>query len=339
MKKTIETLWVLLAAAGTAWGWAGMQHLQITQEAGRRVPGEMSNAVAFAKAAAFPSVCPDLWKAYDGEEGPRHYFEIDRLRGIAPEDIPADPGEAFGKAFRPSREELGLAPWKIAELFGMTRDAMASGDWEWAARCAATMAHYAGDLHMPLHCVRNFNGQETGQNGVHTRIESQMTKAFFKPVMVVPETARHLEDPFREAVGWAAQSAAMAPRWLRADLEATRAAGGDVETEDYYVALWERLEEDVLARISASVTDVASLFYTAWVDAGRPEIPAKWAEVSRNSVWSGVGIDGGDVPRRERQHYDYLIWGFLGGVFFWALANSIYVALKDHRRLKAVRKP
>lgn len=341
--KKIWTWLAAVAAAGTAWGWAGMQHLQITQEAGKCAPAEMAHAAAFAKAMAFPAVCPDLWKQYDEQEGPRHFFEIDRLRGkVEPGEVSPDRSVAFGKQFRLKRDELGVAPWKIAELFGMMRDAMRTNDWEWAARCGATMAHYAGDLHQPLHCVRNFNGQETRQHGVHTRIESQMVKAFFKPVMVVPEEGRYLEDPFRAAVEWAGQSAAMAPRWLRADLEATREAGGEVESEDYYVALWERLEPDVLARISAAVTDVASLFYTAWVDAGKPEIPATWPEVSRNSVWSGVGIDdpgAGTGPKAQnRRKYDYLIWAFLGGMFFWALVQSVWVALKDNRRLKGIRK-
>ena len=166
-------------ACGTALGWAGMQHFQITREAGRRVPEEMAGWEAWAKTMAFPSVCPDLWKGADYDEGPRHYFEADRLRGVRATELDANWDEAAGKQFRFSREDIGEAPWKICELLGMMSEAMKTNDWEWAARCGATMAHYAEDLHMPLHCVRNFNGQETNQRGAHTRIETGAIKTFF----------------------------------------------------------------------------------------------------------------------------------------------------------------
>ena len=79
---------------------------------------------------------------------------------------------------------------------------------------------------------------------------------------------------------------------------------------------------------------MASLWYTAWVNAGRPEIPPPPKEISQRSVWTGF-----DIPKaRDNTHYDYIIWAFLGGIFFWALATSIWRCLRNDRRLRQIRK-
>lgn len=328
-------------ACGTAWGWAGMQHFQITREAGRRVPEEMAGWESWAKTMAFPSVCPDLWKGADYDEGPRHYFEADRLRGLRATEVDADWDEASGKQFRFSREDIGDGPWQICELLGMMSDAMRTNDWEWAARCGATLAHYAEDLHMPLHCIRNFNGQETNQRGAHTRIESGAIKTFFDAGMFKGEgKGEVLEDPFHAVMGWVEASTARGPRWLRWELEATAAAEGDTESEEYYEEVWGRVREEAVARMDAAATDVASLWATAWANAGKPAIPRAPREISQRSVWSGVGIDGEEqVAKRagRNRKYDYLIWGFLGGVFFWTLVTAVARALKNERAVRGRR--
>lgn len=321
--------------AATVWAWAGAEHLLITLAAGKCVPDEMAAWQAWSEPVAFPSVCPDLWKSADHQEGPRHFFETDRLRrGMRPTDVVADRNTAFSTQIGAKADEIGVAPWVICDLLGMMSDAMRTNDWEWAARCGATMAHYAEDLHMPLHCIRNFNGQETGQAGAHTRIEGGAVRTFFKPYMIHPAPGRHLDDPFKAVMSWTEASAARANKWLRQELEVTRQAGGDTESEEYFRLLWEAVREDAVARIEASATDVASLWYTAWVDAGRPEIPPAPKELSQRSIWTGA-----EIPKaRDNTRYDYVIWAFLGGIFFWALFSSAWRCLRNDRRLRNIRK-
>ena len=85
----------LLALPLAAGAWSGQQHIQINKAAGRNVPEEMAAFREFARPMALPGIYPDLWKESDPDEGPRHYFEPDRLppgtdlRALSPVQIEA----------------------------------------------------------------------------------------------------------------------------------------------------------------------------------------------------------------------------------------------------------
>lgn len=342
MKKVCR-LWVVLGVAAVlvlavprAQGWSGQQHLQITRAAGKNVPTEMEAFRAFSWPLAYPSVYPDLWKLYDPSEGVRHYFEPDRLRrGTDLSTLPRNLDEALA-SIHLRADEIGTAPWTIVELTRQMSDAMRTNDWVWAARTGAALGHYVGDLHMPLHATKNFNGQESGQNGVHTRIESDLIKSFFRSELIQCGPATYIEDPFLAAMKWAEESYQLSPKWLRADHEASRAAGRHTDTEDYYLRMWELLEESIVRRIGEAATDLSSLYYTAWVDAGRPEIPPPFEELPPYSIFTGVDIQGAETtpghPPRSQSKYDRVILGFIGGMAFLVLLSAIWQSLGRRRK-------
>jgi len=321
---------LLIGLPAAVWGWAGVQHVQITKAAGRNVPNEMKAFRAFSRPMVFPSIYPDLWKGQDRAEGPRHYFEADRLDpALDLRDLSRVESEALANASL-RRDVLGTAPWAILDMQTQMTEAMRTNDWMWAARCGATLAHYVGDLHMPLHCTRNFNGQESWQQGVHTRWESEMTKAFFHSQQIQPSRAVYLEDPFREVMGWATHSASLAPEVLKADIIAKRSAGGRVDTETYFRKMWELSSEIVVWQISDAAAHLSSLWYTAWVNAGKPPIPEPFDELPTLSVHSGVGIDplaegnGPGIPTRQKKTYDAIIWIVMGFIALVIIGSSIW---------------
>ena len=309
----VGALLALLAIPGIASAWSGVQHIQITRYAARNLPPEMAGFREFAHPMALPSIYPDLWRLADLDEAPRHYFEPDRL----PEDfdctaLSSDPAIAFSEQIPIRRDIIGDAPWAIYDLMNQMSEAMRTNDWMWAARCGATLSHYAGDLHVPLHTTRNYNGQESWQHGIHTRWEADMVKAFLRTDDIEPRPAEYLENPFQAIFEWTAESAVCAREVLKADLIAKRAAGGQVETESYYLKLWELTGDMAIERISAAAHHVASLWYTAWVNAGKPAIPEPFDELPTLSVHSGVGIDypeqvGPHAFAKERT-FDWVIW-------------------------------
>ncbi len=328
----------LAAGAAAAWGWAGAQHIQINKAAGRVVPDEMAAFRAFSRPMVLPGIYPDLWKETDLDEGPRHYFEPDRLPAGA--DIralsPVLPAALAQIEQRP--EDIGIAPWIICDLLAKMTDGMRTNDWVWAARCGAAMGHYVADLHMPLHCTRNFNGQETWQSGIHERIESDMTKAFFTPDLIAPGPGIYLDDPFRAILGWVEQSVACIPDLLKADIIAKRSANGRIDTEGYYRKLWELTSGTIVGQIEAAATDLSSLWYTAWVNAGRPPVPEPFDELPTTSVFSEVGIDppaeGGPVGAalsRGNQTYDVIIWAVMGGIALVVIASSLYRGAQEKK--------
>lgn len=336
---------LLLAALPlSAPAWSGQQHLQIARAAGRNVPDEMAPFRAFSFPMAYPAVFPDLWRSGDPAEAPRHYFEPDRL----PPDfdfaaLSPDFSVAFSSQIHVAPDLVGNAPWTICDLLSRMSAAMAANDWTQAARLGAAMAHYVGDLHQPLHCTRNYNGADTNQKGVHQRIEIDLCKAFFDSSLFDLGPAAYLDDPFRAVIAWMRQSAAIAPRWLRADIAATRAAGGRTDTEDYYLELWDLIQTELLSQLSAAATDLSSLYYTAWVDAGRPDIPAPLEELPVFSIWApSVGIDPEEnaallrqAARAKGDRYDKIIVGFLAAMAALAFLSAVcrqFSARRSRRR-------
>jgi hypothetical protein len=331
-------LLLLVGLPSAALAWAGTQHIQINKAAGRNMPDEMAAFRAFSRPMAFPGIYPDLWKGSDPDEGPRHYFEADRL----PADfnllsLNPDQKTAFATQIPAAPDEIGIAPWTVGDLLGKMTEAMRTNDWLWAARYGAAMSHYVADLHMPLHCTRNFNGQETWQQGVHARLESDMTKAFFHSDLIHPAPAAYLENPFRAVTEWTAHSASLVPGILKADIIAKRSAGGRVDTEGYYRKFWELTGDTIVQQIEDAATHLSSLWYTAWINAGRPAIPEPFEELPTLSVFSGVGIDLpaegeflGTQPRRN-QTYDVIIWSVMGFFALVVIVSSLYRSLQARR--------
>jgi len=213
---------------------------------------------------------------------------------------------------RPS--EIGMAPWSILNLMQGFTSAMKTNDWVWAARCAAALSHYVADVHMPFHCTRNHDGQETGQNGIHMRVESNVTEFFFQPESITPSPPVYLEDPFHSILRWAQDSLLRMPTLLDADRIATQEIG-DTQSQAYYLTLWKLAGPVLIERASAAATDLSSIWYTAWVDAGKPSIPEPLAEIPPFSVFSGVGITPPEPQAppiiREKPPIDVLFWGTL----------------------------
>lgn len=332
---------LLVALPSAAWAWAGVQHIQINKAAGRNVPAEMSDFRAFSRPMALPGIYPDLWKEADPAETPRHYFEPDRLpAGTDIRELSPDQAAAFA-SIGLTYEGVGIAPWTITDLLAQMTEAMRTNDWLLAARCGATMGHYVADLHMPLHCTQNYNGDDTGQSGVHLRWESEMAKSFFHPDQMHPGPAVYLDNPFRAVMEWIAHSAALAPEVLKADIIAKRSANGRIDTEGYYRKLWDLTGDIVGQQLGAATTHLSSLWYTAWVNAGKPAIPEPFDELPTASLFSGVGIDplleggpvGAGVPRQKKT-YDTIILSFMGLIALLVVASSIHrgIQAKKYRK-------
>ena len=325
-----------LLAPALAFGWSGVQHVHISRAAARNMPNEAAAFRDFARPMAFPSIFPDLWRLSDPTEDPRHYFEPDRL---PPEfdllSLHTNRLLAFESQIPEEPVVIGIAPWTVLDLMEDMTESMRTNDWMWAARCGSALAHYLADLHMPLHCTRNYNGQDTGQHGIHSRFESDMTKAFCRYEDIRPAPAVYLEDPFRSILGWVAESSAVVPDVLRADLVATRAANGRTDSEPYYLKLWELTSGIVQERLSSAAGNLSSIWYTAWVNAGRPPIPAAFDELPPQSVFSGVGIDPPEVEgqhlQRQKQQYDLIIWLVMGAIALIVIGSSLYRGAQARR--------
>ena len=139
-------------------------------------------------------------------------------------------------------------------------------------------------------------------------------------------------------MGWIDRSVSLVPVILDADLAAKRSANGRIDTESYYLKFWELTGDAIVRQIESAATHLSSLWYTAWVDAGRPPVPAPFDELPTTSVFSGVGIEplaeGGPVgarASRQNRTFDAIIWSVMGAIALVVILSSLHRGRQQKR--------
>src|SRR5262245_13695159 len=193
--------------------------------------------------------------------------------------------------------QTGIVPWAVAEVVTTLTQQFQAHQWDAAALTIADLCHYVGDATQPLHCTKNYNGQLTGNPGIHSRYESTMTGSHIgdlsTPLMPVVDYASPVDAMFGIVSGsWDKVNAL-----LQADNTAKAASGGSFNSV-YYASLWNSTQAFTRTRIDSATVATASFVYTAWIDAGRPVIPGSTAGVEPTPAVVSF-IEAGPTPFRE----------------------------------------
>jgi len=216
---------------------------------------------------------PDAWMAKDSFERKQHYIYLDKY-GIFPYlNLPHDyqrAVEQYGKS-RINRE--GLLPWRIGEYSLKLTNAFKAENWEEAKLDAAVLGHYVADANDPLHTTQNYDGQLTQQTGLADRFESRLIDRFSNFFILAPQDATKIDDPTE----YAFQIALEAHTWVEhIILEDRRAREGLASYNgDYFDRFYAQVGSTAMKKINEAAHDVGSYWYTAWLNAGRPELPGK----------------------------------------------------------------
>jgi hypothetical protein len=216
---------------------------------------------------------PDELMRTDRFERKRHYIYLDKY-GIFP--YPALP-HAYLRAteqFSSGRiNRDGVLPWQVGEFSLRLTKAMKTGNWEEVKLDAAVLAHYVADAHDPLHTTQNFDGQLTQQTGLADRFEIRLLDRYSKFFIMRPEDAVKIDDPTE----FAFQSCLEANIWVDlivwSDLRARE--GLRDYTDEYFDRFYGLVGATVMREINTAAHDAGSYWYTAWLNAGRPQLPTR----------------------------------------------------------------
>lgn len=280
MKSTGKALLLLVAAASMGWGFFG--HETINRQSIFSLPPEM---IGFYKRhmdyLVEASVNPDKRRYAVKEEAPRHYIDLDSY-GDSAKALPLRWHEAVTKCGEDSLVKHGVVPWHIPQMVYRLQRAFFMNDPEAILRYSAELGHYVADANVPLHTTRNHNGQLTNQHGIHGFWESRLPELFAGRYDFLVGKAEYVGDVPQRS--WAAVH--RAHRAVDSVLEEDRRL--DVQRKFSYetrgrqtvrvysepYARWyhDRLAGMVERQMRASVKMTADLWYTAWVDAGQPDL-------------------------------------------------------------------
>ncbi len=161
---------LLLLGSTPAAGWWSHGHSHITEGAIPHLPQPLQS---------FFQENLNTVSALSASEPPgKHYIDIDAypefFAGTLPRDLD-DLIDLYGFSFV---DQNGMGPWTFADYVETLAGEMAAAtdeqDWLDLLTTAAAQAHYIEDMHNPLHLTLNYNGQLTGNDGIHSRYEGEM---------------------------------------------------------------------------------------------------------------------------------------------------------------------
>ncbi len=233
------------------------------------------------------AVDPDKRRYAVKEEGPRHYIDLDSYGDAPMKDPPRNWNDAVKRFGEDSLHANGIAPWWIQTMLYRLTAAFKAKDLSRILKLSAETGHYISDAHVPLHACRNHNGQFTNQQGIHGFWESRLPELLAeKEWDFFIGRAQYISDPFEFIWKRVQESAAASDTVLLYEKELSAVFPADRKfafedgngqlvrqySADYSIAYNKKLQGMVERRMRASVYATASFWYTAWVDAGQPDL-------------------------------------------------------------------
>ena len=281
----IIALLLLPAPPAAAWGFFG--HRLLNRLAVYTLPPDM---LGFYKAhidyLTANATRPDSRRVVVPDEAPKHFLDVDRYGPEALATLPHHYADAVARYGEDSLLRHGIVPWNVALMKGQLTAAFRRQDGDAILRLSADLGHYVADACVPLHTTRNYNGQLTGQRGIHGLWESRLPELLAADYDLFTGPAPHLDDA-PEAI-WAAvaRSHAAVDSVLVFERELTKAFPEDQKygyeqrgnatvrtySREFSRAYHARLGGQVERQLRYAARLIGAFWYTCWVDAGQPDL-------------------------------------------------------------------
>ncbi|PWU00893.1 MAG: S1/P1 Nuclease [Bacteroidetes bacterium] len=299
MKKWIPrkiTLTVLLffTFIGVLFAWGEWGHQHINRAAVFALPEEMRvffyNHIDFITDEA---VVPDLRKysINDKAEFARHFIDVENFGNNPVDSLPRTMKDALVKYPDSFLQRNGILPWYIQDMMTKLTTAFKNRRTTEIIFLAADLGHYLGDANMPLHTAVNHDGQFTDQKGIHAFWESQIPELFGNNYNFNTGPALYINDIQKETFRIIADSHGnidtllSIEKNLKASYDKSKmyvldSAGNitrnkfnqPVHTYEYAKAYHDALHGMVERQLRKAITATANFWYTAWVNAGKPNL-------------------------------------------------------------------
>ncbi len=270
-KKLLISALIILLPFSIMLGWGAEGHELISNKAMTLLPDDMNSFMKWQDYVKTHSVDPDLRKKSDKSEGPKHFIDIDFypefLNGKMIQDkvtLNAEYGDS-------TVTKMGLLPWATLDTYNKLVSALKDKDRDKAMIYLADLGHYVADGHQPMHAIMNYNGQMSGQKGIHYRYESIMVDSNLAQISndFQAGNAVYISHPLDFIFNYIADANSVADILFNADTFAYTKAKSREDSE-YYRLLWFKTKYITETQIENAAKDFASLFYSAWMDAGKP---------------------------------------------------------------------
>lgn len=232
------------------------------------------------------AVNPDRRRYAVKGEAEKHFIDLDHYGDSALQVLPLYWPEAIKKISEDSLRANGIGPWSAYLTFLSLTKAFEEKNPSAILRLSADLGHYLADLNVPLHTTKNYNGQLTGQNGIHGFWESRIPELMSADYSLWTGQASYVAKP--QVTLW--ETVAIAHQQVDSVLtferKLTNSFSSDqkfsfeerngltirVYSREFTVAYANALDNQIERQMKASIRMIADFWYTAWVNAGQPEL-------------------------------------------------------------------
>ena len=220
-------------------------------------------------------------------EGPRHYIDIDHYGKYPYEALPRKWSDAVAKFGEDSLREYGIVPWNVQFMLQHLTNAFKEKDFSKIMKASAEIGHYIADAHVPLHTNSNHDGQLTQQKGIHAFWESRVPELLAeKEFDFFIGKAEYIKNPGDFIWQRVLESAKASDSVLTMEKELTKQFPSDQKyafenrngltirqySSAFTIAFNKKMNGMIERRMRQSIYAVASFWYTAWVNAGQPDL-------------------------------------------------------------------
>ncbi|MFA6468201.1 MAG: T9SS type A sorting domain-containing protein [Bacteroidota bacterium] len=260
--------------------WGGTTHKYINKNAVTHLPVSMQKFIDQKNFLETHASDADNRKGADPTEGPKHYLDIDYYPNF--QNMTRSLDSLIAKyGVQKAVKDNGILPWATVWAVDSLTAQLKRGDWVKAYQTAADIGHYVADGHQPLHVAMNYNGQLSGNYGIHSRYESTMMGKYLSSIAISKDSVQYIADPLEFVFSYLLESNALVDSVIAADRIAappTGYSGGGTLPANYYSVLWDQTDEFTKKKLHSATIDLASLWYTAWVNAGLLDTPTSFDE-------------------------------------------------------------
>ena len=314
MKRIILIFSIVLSSAFlVSWGTFGHEH--INRAAVFALPAPVQtffyNHIDFITQEA---TVPDLRKytLNDKAENPRHFIDLENFGSL--DSIPKTTEELKKKYDDKFLNSNGILFWYVQDLMEKLTKAFKEKKKTEILFIASDLGHYIGDAHMPLHTSANYDGQMTNQKGIHALWESRLPEMYGTTFNYNTSEAKYIDNVQTEIWNIILNSHKLKDTLLSVDVELRKKFtedkifkvdangktvknkfGQPIFSDEYTAAFYKALNGMVEKQMRASVQATANFWYTAWVNAGKPDLS---------------GLDPADLTKRNSKQFkqEYKLW-------------------------------
>jgi hypothetical protein len=285
-KPKILIIGLFYALLSTSWGF--FAHKEINRMAIFALPPEL--AIFYKKHHSFiteHAVDPDKRRYIIPTEAPKHYWDKEFFGDsvLYAEDI-LSYHQAIHLFSEDSLQRHGSLPWNLLFLTHKLTQAFKQKDTKAILKLSSDIGHYIGDLHVPLHTTKNYNGQLTGQTGIHGLWESRLPELFHQNYFYHTGTATYIMNMEKriwkalqesnQAVDSVLQLERVVTQTIPPSQHFTFEDRNGLTVKTYSPTFARKYHEllngMVERRMVAAIHMLSSTWYTCWMNAGSPDL-------------------------------------------------------------------